>query len=103
MHLSPQGRTGFKNRPEQFPNDRPHYRPSPGKIIKKSEITFFPRINDRFFNSHPTGHRALPKRKHGQSAPASPNISRSTCSVIGCVAKYELTKKCVVKECFVGK
>jgi len=31
----------------------------------------------------------------------TPNISRS--SVIGCVAKYEQTKKCVTKECFVLK
>src|SRR6218665_1798644 len=41
----------------------------PGQNRKKSEITFFPRKNDRFYLTPIPAHRALPKCKHGQSAP----------------------------------
>jgi len=49
-----QGRTEIKNRPVQFPDDLPPYRPSPSKIVKNSEITFFPRKNDCLL-LNPTG------------------------------------------------
>src|SRR6218665_2034963 len=42
--------------------------PARVKIIKNSEITFFPCKNDRFFTFTLPAHRALPKCKHGQSA-----------------------------------
>jgi len=68
-----QRRTGIKNRPGQFPDDLPPYRPSWGKIVKSSEITFFPRNIDRFL-LRPTPYR--PTWHCPNASMASPPLRR---------------------------
>src|SRR6218665_993464 len=75
-----QRRTGFNNRPGQFPDYLPPYRPSPGKITKNSEITIFPFKNYRFLLHlyRPTGH--------------CPNASMASPHLIVTITIYFMTK-----------
>src|SRR6218665_4138503 len=53
-HQCIQGRTWIKNRPGQFPDDLPPYRPSPGKIVKFPKSPFS-HVKMTVFYLHPTG------------------------------------------------
>ena len=64
-----QGRTGFKNRPGQLSRWPYTLLAQPGQNHKKFRNHFCPCKNHRFFTSTLPAHRALPKCKHGQSAP----------------------------------
>src|SRR6218665_2157007 len=66
--------TRIKNRPEQFPDDLPPYWPSTGKIVKKMLKSLFPRKNDHILTYTLPAHWALPKCKHGQSAPGKVSL-----------------------------
>jgi len=80
-----QGRTGFKIRSGQFPDDLPPYRPSLGKINKNSEITLF-HVKMTVFTTTLPAHRALPKCKHGYSPP----LDIVKCQVKFCLLLYFL-------------